>query len=247
MLQAIKYSLPIASLAFFVMLAAPSSPVNAVVIYSNDFEANTAGFNVTDREIFPSSTTSSSTYLGRRGGGFTAVLTLGGLTVGATYDLAFDLYIGGTWDGSLSFGPDFFSLTSNSEGALVNATFRNGFPIGTEDAGQTYSDATPLGDGGLFRSRSGADVELGEPIYYLGHGAGNPLLSFIADSTSELLTFSSSPAQLFDGDEFFALDNVVVSTADITGGDQVPEPSALALFGVGFVGLGAIRRRRKLT
>jgi hypothetical protein len=123
------------------------------------------------------------------------------------------LYIGGTWDGSGSFGPDFFSLNSSSAGALVNVTFVNDFPIGGGSGKtQTYSDATPLGDGGDFTGRTGADVVRGEPIYYFGHGAGNPLLSFTANSTTETLTFSSVDAQSLS-DEFFAIDNVAVSLA----------------------------------
>ena len=82
-----------------------SASANAAIVYSNDFETNSDGFNVSDRNTF-----SSSTFLGRQGGSYTAVLTLNGLTAGAEYDLAFDLFIGGTWDGSLSFGPDYFIL-----------------------------------------------------------------------------------------------------------------------------------------
>ena len=191
-----------------------SSPApTKTIIYSNDFETNTAGFDIADTQFLPNdSTGGGSTYLGRRTPGSNlTVLTLTGLTPGAIYNLAFDLYIGGTWDGSLSFGPDTFTLSTSSSGILVNATFRNAFPIGNPTPSQTYSDATPLGNGGLFRTREGADVELGEPIYHFGRGAGNPLLSFTAAGTTEVITFRSVDAQGIN-DEFFALDNVVVST-----------------------------------
>ncbi|MBT3332081.1 MAG: PEP-CTERM sorting domain-containing protein [Rhodospirillaceae bacterium] len=216
-----------------------SASANAAIVYSNDFETNSDGFNVSDRNTF-----SSSTFLGRQGGSYTAVLTLNGLTAGAEYDLAFDLFIGGTWDGSLSFGPDYFILNSSSSGDLVNATFRNGFPIGADDSGQTYSDATPLGGATLFGSREGADVIAGEPTYFFGHGAGNPMLSFIAGGTTEFLTFRSVDYQGI-GDEFFALDNVVVSTDTVT--PTVPVPAALPLLTTALIGLGFAGYRRRKT
>lgn len=229
------------ALALLTILAMTTASARASIVYSNDFETNTDGFNVSNTEILPSDASgSASTYLGHRTPGSTsAVLTLSGLTVGTVYDIAFDLYIGGTWDGSFGFGPDTFSLVSSSAGTLVNATFRNGFPIGNPTPFQTYSDATPLGDGEFFPTREGADVELGEPIYFFGHGAGNPFLSFTALSSVEILTFQSHDGQTGTNDEFFALDNVVVS-----GMTVVPIPAALWLFGAGVLSLTAVRRNR---
>lgn len=227
-------------LTFLAVLVLTNASAIAGTVYSNDFEANTDGFNVSNTETLPTDTSGSvSTYLGRRGppGSSSAILTLSGLTTGTVYDVAFDLYIGGTWDGSFGFGPDTFSLTSSSGGTLVSATFRNGFPIGDPTPLQTYSDETPLGDGGNFPTRQGADVELGEPIYYFGRGVGNPLLSFTALSSVELLTFQSNDGQSGAGDEFFALDNVLVS-----GMTVVPVPAALWLFGSGVFSLIALRR-----
>jgi hypothetical protein len=185
-----------------------------VIVYSNDFETNTTGFDVTPTETLPSDADGGvSKYLGQRSPISTnAVLTLVGLTPGATYRLAFDLYVGGTWDGSGTFGPDPFTVTSSSSGVLVNATFRNGFPKDDPTPSQSYSDGTPLDDGGLFPTRAGADVKNDEAIYYFGHGAGNPVLSFKAQAATETITFHSVDAQGV-GDEFFALDNVVVTKA----------------------------------
>jgi len=194
------------------------SPAGAGVIYSNDFETNTDGFDVMDTSSQPSDEMGGvSTYLGIASPPTTsAVLTLTGLNPGTRYYLAFDVVLQGSWDGSLSFGPDFFSLSTSSAGTLIDATFRNGIPIGDPTPGQTYSDATPLGDGGLFRTREGADLELGGPVYFFGRGDGNPHPSFVASGTIETVSFTATDAQGVS-DEYFALDNVEVTT--------VPEPA----------------------
>ncbi len=70
-------------------------------------------------------------------------------------------------------------------------------------------------------------------------------------STLDLSQFSSASVRVFVQNNG---QNQHIMTSDITsltlvdtggGGNQVPEPGALALFGVGLVGLGLIRRRRK--
>lgn len=205
------------ALAFTFLVISPgfvTSSAHAQVVYSNDFETNSAGFDVSHFETLPDGDGGVSTYLGRRTPpSSSAVLTVTGLTPGTMYEVHFELYIGGTWDGSLVFGPDSFRLNSSSGGTLVNATFRNGFPIGDPTPAQTYSDTTPLGDGGLFRTREGADAELGEPIYFFGRGAGNPRLVFTASAATETLSFSSFDFQ-GSSDEFFALDDVTVTAVD---------------------------------
>ncbi len=236
-------------LYIFSILTVMSFTTSATIIYSNDFETNTNGFSTTGRGFLPNGS-GGSNWLGgyRELSNASTSLTLTGLTVGAVYDLAFDLRLGGSWDGSGSFGPDYFRLNSSSAGYLVNATFVNDFPqdpvtgLGISGKIQSYSDATPLGGTG-FAGRTGADVATGEPIYYFGRGAGNPLLSFTALSTTEILTFSSVDAQLFTPDEYFSIDNVVVKGPGANA-TTVPEPATLALVSMGLFGLGFNRRKR---
>lgn len=85
------------------------------------------------------------------------------------------------------------------------------------------------------------DFVAGDPVYYFGHGNGNPLLSFIASNTTEQLTFSSFDAQQIV-DEVFALDNVIV-TGNLQPNNSVPAPATLVLLGLGFISLGFTRKK----
>lgn len=228
-----------------VALTTAALPATAQVIYQNDFEANTIGFNVSDTISRPTgagvglSNTPQSTYLGRFGNG-SAVLSLTGLTPGTVYSVAFDLFIEATMDGS-----EPWSLTSSSSGTLINTTFSNFF-------NQAYSDTTFLSttpqDKPLF---TGADV-VGSTavsnterysIYYFGRGAGNPLISFTANSANETLTFTGGQDQPV-GDESWSLDNVLIQGPGT--GTAVPEPATSALLALAALPvLGAVARRRR--
>lgn len=68
-----------------------------------------------------------SVWLGRNGYGVAkdttperATLSLGGLTAGQQYSVAFDLLIGSSWDGSAGFyGPDEFSLVASGTSSII--------------------------------------------------------------------------------------------------------------------------------
>ena len=110
--------------------------------YSNDFETNADGFDVTQTEVLPSDEVGgTATDLGSRSPvSQSAALTLTGLTTGAVcLPAGLRSLPRRPWDGSLSFGPDVFTPTSSSSGTLVNATFGNGFPMGDPMPGQTCS------------------------------------------------------------------------------------------------------------
>jgi hypothetical protein len=223
----------------------------AGVVYSNDFESNTAGFDKTNRFTLPTTgdpATPTSKFLGKFGND-AVNLSLTGLTAGQLYSVQFDLFTGASWDGSYGSwsGPDVFKLKAGSE-TLVDASFaRANTPVnGVEPLRQSYSDTT-WKTGSPYTAteyaRTGADVKYSHPsdifqdysIYYFGHGAGNPYLAFTAGGSNVTLTFTGRNLQGLS-DEFWAIDNVVVAA--------VPEPSSIAMSLIGLVAAGAFARRR---
>ena len=237
----------------------------ASVVYSNNFETNTAGFSAgaqvaqpTDGSPF-SSPTMTSTFLGEFGGNSSTVLSLPGLTSGQTYTLEFDLFIGRSWDGNAIndvspsvVGPDQWRLTGTgiTGGTLVDTTFNNLNPSDgrLDNYTQNYSDSNPIGPGTNV-SFTGADIMYNNAslhwytryaIYYFSHGSGNPVLSFTSTGTSVSLTFAGIGLQ-DSPDEFWALDNVVVSSQVA----NVPEPDSMLLSSVG-VAVCAFPRLRRI-
>lgn len=241
-------------LAALTALAALASPAPAAIVYSNDFEANTAGFDTASTTTLQTTADPAgptSTYLGRFSND-SAVLSLTGLTVGAQYTVAFDLFIGASWDGNnVGVGPDEWLLTVGgaTPETLVNTTFQN-LNASEQAQGQNYSDTNPIG-AGSFAAQTGADVAyFSAPsffdryaIYYFSHGAGNPVLTFTATGANVTLTFAGNNLQDV-GDEFWALDNVVVTGP---AANAVPAPGGLGLLAVGGLGLQAGRLRRRLA
>jgi hypothetical protein len=253
------------------------SDAQAGVVYSNDFEHPATAFNGFSAGGTLSSTLTTaqlpsdsagihsptqSTWLGRLGEnigksasvGESVTLQLNGLSIGATYTVAFDLFIGASWDGSASapWGVDSWSLHAQS-GAnstpLVDATFSNcGLNICGAYSPQTYSIATPLGglNGQQFGVQTGAAAayDNGGPghysedyaIYYFSHGGG-PTLSFVAAAGTATLVFARGLSGSGDSaDEFWALDNVRVTS-------PVPLPATALLLAPVVLALGAARRR----
>jgi hypothetical protein len=201
-----------------------------------------------------------STWLGRVGAGVgkntqlpeVVTLTLSGLVVGSVYSVAFDLLIGASWDGVANgYGPDEWGVTAAS-GAnttpLVNAVFSN---CGLQNqlcganGPQTYRDSTPLAGtaGTTFAPTTGADFSSDQnfdysqdyAIYYFGHGTGNPSLSFMAGDSTATLTFQRTSGSTDSADEYWALDNILVTGESVSSG--TPEPGTLLLLGAGLTAL----------
>jgi hypothetical protein len=223
------------------------SPALAMVVFTNDFEADTQGFSSAARSSLPSDDLGyagpNPTMMLGRFANDDITLTLSGLAAGVPHDVAFDLFIGASWDGnSTAFGPDSVRVTAGIE-TLIDATFIN---LVEGDAGlttytQSYSDATPVG-AAAFAPFAGADVRFDntdEPsifgryaIYFFGRGVGNPVLGFTPLADSIEIRFQGLGLQDVS-DEFWAIDNVVVTV--------VPEPASLALIAAA---MAVVARRR---
>jgi hypothetical protein len=219
-------------------------------VFSNNFEANASGFVpggslapfVLSRTNFPTdggglTSPNQSTWLGPIGYGIAkdsahneiVNLTLNYLIPGQTYTVAFDLFIGGSWDGGADYyGPDGWYFAVNGT-RLVDTYFSNGDQ--NVDYGayspQRYSDTTyanPNGPdhlaftGAEFYKKQGPSYTGYYGIYYFSHGAGNPVLTFTATNSSVTLEWARYiTANNFDsyGDEYWALDNVLVTTTGL--------------------------------
>jgi len=153
-------------------------------------------------------------------------LTVTGLVPGSKYTVSFDLLIGASWDGGAGgYGGDAWYFSVNGT-RLVDTMFSNGDQ--GRDFGayspQRYTDTNytnPNGPdvlafvGAEFSRREGPGYSGYYGIYYFSHGAGNPVLTFTASGSSAVLEWARySPLNGGDsGDEYWALDNVVVDGA----------------------------------
>lgn len=240
---------------------------NADIIFSNDFETNTTGFVsggslvTLNRTSLPTdsgglASANQSSWLGRLGlgvpksGSIDEIVTLNltGLAAGQTYLVAFDLLIGGSWDGSaLGFGADSWRFAVDGV-RKVNTTFTNG-NAGQEYGAyspQRYSDTTynsltgpdfgKFTGADAFFTTGGGNYAQHYGIYRFGRGAGNPLLSFVATDGDALLEFARFGNTTDDAGEYWAVDNVLVTSA-------VPEPGSFSLIASAIACTFTFRRR----
>ncbi len=176
-----------------------------------------------------------------------ATLNLTGLNPGTTYVVSFDLLIGASWDGAAGgYGPDSWRLTANGT-TLVDTIFSdyNGHNLGAGGA-QRYSDTTYTNPNGPDQAYfAGAEFNVSDTsgyagdyaIYYFSHGSGNPVLTFTPDGSGNVsLVFARYSGSTDSADEYWALDNVVVSA--------IPEPAAFGSL-AGLLALGVVLQRRR--
>jgi len=231
---------------------AATAPLGATIIYSNDFETDTAamaaGGTLTGltRISLPTdsggmNSPNKSMWLGKLGSAVnkssttpeTVTLTLANLTPGTQYDVAFDLLIGASWDGAAGgYGPDRWRFSVDGVN-FIDTMFSNnaqGVNAGAYSP-QRYTDtfySTPgvaandvprfTGAEASWSANRSGDYANDYAIYFFGHGAGNPTLSFTAATSTAVLQFSRPAGGGDSADEYWALDNV-----QVTG---IPEPGA---------------------
>ncbi|MGH7242637.1 MAG: hypothetical protein ACREJD_04400 [Phycisphaerales bacterium] len=237
----LRHLVAAASAAAFLLGAAAS----AAPVYSNNFESNTTGFTFSGilteltRFSLPSdggglASANHSMWLGRMGYGIAKApaskeivnLTVSGLAPGQSYTVSFDLLVGASWDGAAGgYGGDAWYFAVNGT-RLVDTMFSNGdqgVDYGAYSP-QRYTDtnyATPNGPdvaaftGAEFHRKDGPGYSGYYGIYYFSHGAGNPVLTFVASGSTATLEWARySPLNGGDsGDEYWALDNVIVDGA----------------------------------
>ena len=219
------------------------SPARGQVVFSNNFETNTAGFTASGslttliRVSLPTdsggpSSSNQSMWLGKLGDGIgksgaideIVTLPLSGLVTGQTYSVQFDLLIGASWDGAAGgYGPDSWLFAVNGT-RLVDTIFSNvqqGVDAGAYSP-QRYTDTYYSSPNGPDVPRfSGADASYytvpgyanDYGIYHFGHGAGNPILQFQATGPTATLEFARYGNTGDSADEYWALDNVRITGA----------------------------------
>ena len=226
-----KRTLVSMALAGTVMLASAAAQALPVVVFTNDFEANTNGFS--DSRVSTQNAV-DGTNLTQHHGLFTlgqsTTLSLAGLPAHTQLSLAFDLYLFQTWDGeNTTYGKDFFSLNGDIS---FSETFTNHQGAGQSYPGvrdECYGTCTNVNIG------SASDTHVYRGLDPTGFG-GEFLIAHSASTFT--VTFAGPTTQT---DEQWSIDNVRVT---IDGrSSTVPEPTTLLLLGLGLAGLGFARRR----
>jgi hypothetical protein len=212
-----------------------SGSASAVTVYSNNFEGgSTAGFSAGTIQLVPNSSTS---ILGAFSQGASTTLTLTGLAAHSNVTLNFTLDVVGSMDGDgeNGGGPDNFVVTA-TPGTIFNQNFANfaggntqNYPTEPSAATTGAAGVNTLGYSGFPDSGNGVQ----DSIYSVS-------LSFADTSSSLSITFAGDTSEP-TSNEFYGLDNVVVTT-DASAG--IPEPASLALLWAGIAGLGFVRRRK---
>ena len=227
-------------------LQAQAAPVE---VYNNDFESDVVGTSINDglwsaNTKINGGTPDTSNFLGGAANTLLglsneeAILSLSGLAPHDSVKVAFNLYLFNTWDGNGLFGPDTFRFAVNGI-EMFSETFSNFIGIS-----QTYCPNVPSpcneGTGSLFGISTTTPGYRLFSIYHLE-------IDFASMGPDLDLMFSAFGLQQL-ADESWGVDNVRVTinteNGGGTGGD-VPEPTTLALIGLGLSGIGAARRRRK--
>jgi hypothetical protein len=238
------------------------SLAGAAVVFQNDFESNTTGFN--NAGVLPALTRTSlptdggglsspnqSMWLGRLGEGIgkstnnkeIVTLNLSGLTTGTVYTVAFDLLIGASWDGAAGgYGTDAWYFSVNGT-RLVDTIFSNGdqgVDYGAYSP-QRYTDThyadsnppdVPAFTGAEYSRRQGPGYTGYYGIYYFSHGTGNPVLTFTATGSTAALEWARYSGGANFGDS--SDEYWALDNVQVSSPNvaAVPEATSLAIWGL---------------
>ena len=179
------------------------------IVYSNNFSSNSDGFSGGTILTSPS----GENFLGPFTMGGSTTLTITNLAPHTTVDLSFTLDVIGTLDGdgqANNYVPDPFVITLNGT-TIFNYTFAN-YPGANTQSYPVPGSVPQTGAatvGTLGYSEFPADISYAQDTTY------NFTLSNLSDSSSTItLVFTGNSNEVI-GNEFYGIDNVLVSTNTI--------------------------------
>ena len=233
----------------FVGAALLGTSAMASVVYNNDFSSNSTGFTGGTIVAAPS----GQKFLSFGGAGGSANLLVTGLAAHTNVTLSFSLYVIGSMDGAVNpttgipggGNGDYFIVTyaGSSGGTAFNQAFANygggetqTYPVAGSAPGTGAATVNALGYTG-FPSTSPGGVNIQDAEY-------NFTLAPITDSFGAFSFGFTDNSNEGVGNEFYGIDNVVVSINDVPTPGAVPEPASWATMLLGFAGIGTALRRR---
>jgi len=197
------------------------SVANAGIIYSNDFESDStaAQFTVSNSVV---SAPNGESFIGPLNYGATPTLNLNTLAAHSSITIDFDIYGLRSLDGINN--SDYFEFFVDGSSQFVDFYgHENGVIVGPTTGQLVSHEYNAFGYGNFYGGASTYHYS----ITY-AHAASSISFGFKAN-TDQSWT-----------DEAFGLDNVVVSdNAVASAATSVPEPSTLAIFALGIMGLAA--------
>ncbi|MBA6291670.1 PEP-CTERM sorting domain-containing protein [Colwellia sp. MB3u-70] len=200
------------------------SVANAGIIYSNDFESGSIAVEFSNYNSVVSAPNGQS-FIGTLNNGATPTLNLNSLALHSSITIDFDIYGIRSLDGTDS--GDNFEFFINDLSQFVDFYGHSGGVIVGPTTGRLIShDSSDFGYGHFYGGVSTYHYSI-----TLAHVDPSISFGFMANTDSGM------------DDEAFGLDNVVVSFVPSATAD-VPEPSTLAIFALGMMGL-ASRRFKK--
>ena len=233
-------------LLLMVLLVLPPAAAHAGVVYSNGFNGvspTSAGFTGGTLTTSPNGK-AQFLALGQHE---TATLSLAGLAAHSSVTVGFDVDVLLSMDGDGQYGGgrDQFLVTyaGSASGTLLDADYANYKGVTQDNGGQ----GTPIIPHG-YPSLTGSDPALRNTFGYAYAGEASIDDSVyhysltVADTSPALAIAFTSNATELPANEFYGIDNVVVST-NSDAEAPLPEPASIVIGALGLAGIAAVHRR----